>query len=88
MSSLWKALRWLRGDRQKHWSRADRQAALRELEKRFHLRLTEEAVFQAATLFFALLSDETFINREVIAQKVRRQFSAHANEQEDKEDKT
>ena len=85
MFSRWKTLlRRLRGDRT-FCNCAQRQVALRELEDRFHMRLSEEEVFQAAALFFALLADNAFINRDIIAQEVRRQFSSYTDEPEGKE---
>jgi len=51
-----------------------RQAALRELEEQFHLQLTEEDVFRAASLFFALLADGAFVNKGLIAQEVQRRI--------------
>lgn len=53
------------------WTDEQRQAALTELEQRFHTHLTEPEVFQAAALFLGLLRDGTFIDREMIASRVR-----------------
>lgn len=78
MSFAWKKLLpGLRSDHEKHWSHARRQAALRELEERFHLHLTEEEVFQAASLFLALLSQGVFIDRGAVTQEVRRQLATY-----------
>jgi hypothetical protein len=78
MSFTWKKLLpGLRRDDEKHWSHARRQAALRELEERFHLHLTEEEVFQAASLFLALLSQGVFIDRDAVTQEVHRQLATY-----------
>jgi hypothetical protein len=58
---------------------ARRQAALREIEERFNLRLTEEEVFQAASLFFSLLTEGSFVNREAVTQEVYRQLLVHTS---------
>jgi hypothetical protein len=51
-----------------------RQAALREMEEQFQLQLTEEDVFRAASLFFALWADGAFVNKELISQAVHRRI--------------
>ena len=51
-----------------------RQAALREMEEQFQIQLTEEDVFRAALLFFALLADGAFVNKELIVQEVHRRI--------------
>ena len=56
-----------------------RQAALRELEEQFNLRLTEEEVFRAVTLFFSLLAEGAFVNKEIVTQEVRRQLLLHTS---------
>lgn len=75
MSSLWQTvLQQLRGDHKKPWNEARRQAALREIEEQYHVCLTEEEVFRAATLFLALLSEYSFIHKDAIVHEVRRQL--------------
>jgi hypothetical protein len=49
------------------------------LEERFHTRLSEEEVFQAASLFFSLLADGAFIDKDAIRQEVRRQLAAYSD---------
>lgn len=83
MSSPWeKVLRKIAGGRERLWTRSRRQAALREIEEQFHLRLTEEEVFRAATLFFSLLSEDALIRKEVVAQEVHRQLLTLEQEEE------
>lgn len=53
------------------WSDVHRRAALREIEEQFHLRLTEEEVFRAATLFFSLLSGHSVIDKSAVIQRMR-----------------
>ena len=62
------------------WTQARRQEALRAIEEQFNLRLTEEEVFRAATLFFSLLVDGALVNKAIIAQEVRRQLLLDAQE--------
>lgn len=57
------------------WTPARREAALRELEEQFHLRLTEEEVFRAAALFFSLLSSYSLISKDGVVQEVHRQLA-------------
>lgn len=84
-SSLDTLLAWLRGDRGRLWSRSRRRAALREIEEQFHLRLTEKEVFEAATLFLALLADHALIDKEAVARQVRAQWvEQHDNDEEEK----
>jgi hypothetical protein len=83
MSSLLdKVWQKITGDRGRLWSRSRRQVALREIEEQFHLRLTEEEVFRAATLFFSLLSGYSLIRKEVVANEVHRQLALIAEEEE------
>jgi hypothetical protein len=70
------------GGRGRLWSRSCRQAALREMEEQFDLRLTEEEVFRAATLFFSLLSGYSLIRKEVVANEVHRQLAMSVEEEE------
>ena len=70
------------GDQERFLTRSRRQAALREIEEQFHLRLTEEEVFRAATLFFSLLSEDALIRKEVVAQEVHRQLLTLEQEEE------
>ncbi len=72
----------IRGDRKRFWSRSRRQAALREIEEQFHLQLTEEEVFRAATLFFSLLSNDSLVSKETVAHEVHRQLAMIAEEEE------
>ena len=70
------------GGRGRLWSRSRRKAALQEIEEQFDLRLTEEEVFRAATLFFSLLSGYSLIRKEVVANEVHRQLALSAEEEE------
>ena len=70
------ALRKNNEEPERLWSQSRREAALRELEERFRLRLTEEEVFRAATLFFSLLSDYSFVRKEAVAHEVHRRLAA------------
>ena len=83
MSSLWDTvLRRNSKEPERLWTQARRQAALRELEEQFHLHLTEEEVFRAATLFFSLLSSSALIRKEVVVQEVHRQLALSDEEVE------
>jgi hypothetical protein len=85
MASPWdKLLQKIGRDRGRLWTRSRRRAALREIEGQFHLRLTEEEVFQAATLFLSLLAEQSLINKEAVAQEVRRQLPPEKKAKEEK----
>lgn len=64
-------LKRLREDRQRLLTRARRWAALQEIEDQFHLCLSEEEVFRAATLFLSLLSEDSLIDKHAVAQRMR-----------------
>lgn len=53
------------------WTDDRRGAAIRELEHRFRMQISEQDVFRAATLFFGLLTDGAFIDKEEVARRVR-----------------
>ena len=53
------------------WTDDRRAAEIRELEHRFGMQISEQDVFRAATLFFGLLTDGTFIAKEEVARRVR-----------------
>ncbi|HEV8713594.1 MAG TPA: hypothetical protein VGX03_12300 [Candidatus Binatia bacterium] len=60
---------------ERFWSQSRREAALQEIEQQFHLHLTEEEVFRAATLFFSLLSEYSLIRKEAVAYEVHRRLA-------------
>ncbi len=82
MSSPWDTVLKNSEEPERLWSQSRREAALREIEEQFHLHLTEEEVFRAATLFFSLLSGYSLIRKEVVAQEVRRQLAMLDEEEE------
>jgi len=53
------------------WNAAQRQAALDALAQQFHMTITEAEVFQAATLFFALLREGAFVEQGRIAARMQ-----------------
>lgn len=57
------------------WNEAQRQAALDALAHQFHMTITEEEVFQAATLFFALLRDGAFVEQGKIVARMREELT-------------
>jgi hypothetical protein len=59
----------------KFWAQERREAAVRELEERFQVTLSEEAIFQAATLFLSLLESDSFIDRDEVKQAVDKQLA-------------
>lgn len=52
-----------------------RAAALRALEDEFDMTLTEAEAFQAARLFFALISSSALINTKALTQQVHSQLT-------------
>ncbi len=82
MSSPWDTVLKNSEEPERLWSQSRREAALREIEEQFHLHLTEEEVFRAATLFFSLLSGYSLIRKEVVAQEVHRQLAMLDEEEE------
>lgn len=57
------------------WNEAQRQTALDALARQFRMTITEEAVFQAATLFFALLRDGAFIEKGRIVARMQEELA-------------
>ena len=61
--------------REAQWTEEQRQSALLELEQRFHTRLTEQEVFQAAALFLGLLREGVFIDKTSVALRVHHEHA-------------
>ncbi len=57
------------------WSETQRQATLDTLAHQFHMTITEEEVFQAATLFFALLRDGAFVEQGKIVARMQEELA-------------
>jgi hypothetical protein len=82
-SRLQTFLQHLRGNYEKQWDDARRRAALREIEEQFQVRLTEEEVFRAATLFLALLSEYSFIHKDAVVHEVHRHLRLLEEEEQE-----
>lgn len=57
------------------WTDEQRQAALATLAAQFQMTITEEEVYRAATLFFALSRDGAFIEKGRILARMQEEMA-------------